>query len=265
MLRLGPVFTCRSAARERRESAMGNASSDRTRMRHDLRELAKLASPTESGTTPSQGHGFETADSSGYVDLSAFSATDDKWIERELARAGGRAQGGAVLTPGSMAPVAMTALLDAEPEDTGSTGKRGRVYWALAIGGIAAVAALAVVLARHRPAPTSVASQSATMAPAATPAPPPVATPAPSPAVPDAPPAVASASAAPPVTASAPDPSPASKKHAARAHGARSAPPPAPAPHAAVAVRSVSIPPAKSSGGDSLMDMMRASINGSKK
>lgn len=241
---------------------MGNASSDRTRMRHDLRELAKLASPTEAGATPSHGHGFETADSSGYVNLSAFSTTDDKWIERELARASGRAQGGAVLTPGSMAPVAMTALLDAEPEDTGSSGKRGRVYWALALGGVAAVAALAVVLARHRPAPTSVASQAETTAPAAAAAPPPVATPAPSPAIPDAPQAVASTSAAPAVTISAPDPSPVSKKHAARTHGARSAP----APHAAVTARTVSIPPAKkSAGGDSLMDMMRASINGSKK
>ena len=241
---------------------MGNASSDRTRMRHDLRELAKLAGPTESGATPSHGHGFETADSSGYVDLSAFSATDDEWIERELARAGGRAQGGAVLTPGSMAPVAMTALLDAEPEATGSSGKRGRVYWALAIGGVAAVAALAVVLARHRPAPANVASQVETTAPAAAPAPPPVAAPAPSPAIPDAPQAVASTSpSAPTVTVSAPDPSPASRKHAARTHGAHHAP----APHAGVTARTVSIPPAKSAGGDSLMDMMRASINGSKK
>jgi hypothetical protein len=242
---------------------MGNASSDRTRMRHDLRELAKLASPTEASATPSQGHGFETADSSGYVDLSAFSATDDKWIERELARAGGRAQGGAVLTPGSMAPVAMTALLDAEGEAPVS-GKRGRVYWALAIGGVAAVAALAIVLARHRPAATTVASQAQTTA-AAAPAPPPVATPAPAAAIPDAPQAVASTSAAPAVTVSAPEPSPASRKHAARTHGARSAPTPAPASHAAVATRTASVPPSKSAGGDSLMDMMRASINGSKK
>ncbi len=240
---------------------MGNASSDRTRMRHDLRELAKLASPTESGAPSSHGHGFQSADSSGYVDLSAFSASDDEWIERELARASGRAQGGAVLTPGSMAPVAMTALLDAEPDEPGTSGKRGRFYWALAVGGVAAVAALAIVLARHRPAPTSVASQAGPMAAAAAPAPPPVATPAPSPATPDAPEAVASTSAAPAVTVSAPDPSPVSKKHAARTHGAR----PAPAPHAAVATRPVSIPPAKSAGGDSLMDMMRASINGSKK
>ncbi len=259
MLRLGSVFTCRAGARERRETAMGNASSDRTRMRHDLRELAKLANPTEPGAAPSHGHGFETADSSGYVDLSAFSSTDDKWIERELARASGRAQGGAVLTPGSMAPVAMTALLDAEPEAPVGSGKRGRVYWALAIGGVAAVAALAVVLARHRPAPASVASQVETTAAAAAPAPAPVATPAP--AIPETAQAVASASTAPAVTVSAPDPSPASRKHAAHTHGAR----PAPAPHAAVATRKVSIPPAKSAGGDSLMDMMRASINGSKK
>jgi hypothetical protein len=262
MLRLGPVFKCRPGARERRGSAMGNASSDRSRMRHDLRELAKLAAPSDPNATLPHGHGFETADSSGYVDLSAFSSTDEGWIEKELARSSGRAQGGAVLTPGSMAPVAMTALLDAEPETPAASGKRSRVYWSLAVGGVAVVAALAVVLARHRPPPTSSASLGETAAPSVAPAAPPVATPAPSSATTEAPQPVASASAAAPaVTVSARDPSPASKKHAARTHGASHS---APAAHAAVATRTVSIPPAKSAGGDSLMDLMRASI-GSKK
>lgn len=260
MLRLDPVFRCPGGARDRRETAMGNASSDRSRMRHDLRELAKLAGPTDSSATP---HGFETADSSGYVDLSAFSATDESWIEKELARASGRAQGGAVLTPGSMAPVAMTALLDAEPEAPASTRKRGRVYAALFVSGVAAVTALAVVLARHRP-PAATASQAET-APAAAAAAPPIATPTASSPAPE-PQAAARASAAPPpVAVSTPDPSPGLKKHgASHAHPAH----PAPAAHAATGAapaRPVSIPPAKGGGNDSLMELMRASINGSKK
>ena len=61
---------------------MANQTSDRQRMSHDLRELAKVAKPAGS-----PGHAFDTADSSGYVDLSAFSTSDAGWVDRELARA----------------------------------------------------------------------------------------------------------------------------------------------------------------------------------
>jgi hypothetical protein len=243
---------------------MGNAPSDRARMRNDLRELAKLASPpaAESSATP---HAFQTADSSGYVDLSAFSATDDDWVDRELARASGRTKGGAVLTPGSMAPVEMSSLIDAGPADTATASrKRSRVFTALALAGVAAVAALAVVLARHAPpsAKNAVPAETATPTAAGV-APPPVAdTAAPA----TTPPLAAVTASAAPIAVSSPDdPPPGSKKHAAyRGHAAA----PAAATHAAAAApRPAAVPPPHTGGGggDSLMDLMKASINGPKK
>jgi len=247
--------------------AMGT-SSDRARLRTDLRELAKLAG---SDSTPAP-HAFESADSSGFVDLSGFSAADDSgtsldtWVERELARAGGRAKGGAVLTPGSMAPVAMSSLLgEAEPVDRGAR-KRGWVYTGLGLAGAAVVGVLAVALARHAPPSAKNAPQTEVAAAAPQPAAPPAATPREAPAA-SAP--VATTSAAPiAVTVSAPDPAPASKKHPARWHASPAA---TAAPAAVAAARpapaKVTIPAAKSGGGggDSLMDMMRASINTPKK
>ncbi len=253
---------------------MGTASSDRARLSTDLRALAKLAS-SDGAPAP---HAFESADSSGFVDLSAFSAADDandmdSWVERELARAGGRAKGGAMLTPGSMAPVAMASLLgEAETVDTGAGArKRGWVYTGLGLFGAAVVAVLAVTLARHPPPPAknlpqadvaAAAPQPASFAPAASLQDVPAAAPTP----------VASAPAAPlAVTVSAPNPTPTSKKHPTRWHGspAAAAAPVAVATHPAPppAAAKVTIPAAKGGGGsgDSLMDMMRASINTPKK
>jgi hypothetical protein len=236
-------------------------------MRTDLRELAKLAAP-ESSPTP---HAFETADSSGYVDLSAFSATDDSWVERELARAGGRTRAGATLAAGSMAPVAMSSLLEAEPTETAEPSrKRGWIYTGLGLAGTAVVAILAVAIARHappsaknaahdEPAPPTVAAQVAVAT--AVPATPP---PAPGP--------VAGAATAPiDVTVSAPENAPATKKHpASRAHSVAAAPPApvaaAARPAQAAAPAKVVVPPSRGGGGgDSLMDLMRASINAPKK
>ena len=108
---------------------MANQPNDRERMRNDLRELARLAKPSGDSA---QSHRFESADSSGYVDLSAFSASDSGWVDRELARAkagpagaeprrappplpgsGASAKGRAidVLSPESMAPVALESFL----------------------------------------------------------------------------------------------------------------------------------------------------------
>jgi hypothetical protein len=248
---------------------MGTASSDRARLRTDLRELAKLAAPVSSAPAP---HALRSPDSSGYVDLSAFNSTDDMdgWVERELAASGGRAKGGAVLTPGSMAPVAMSALIDAAPgpdETSAGSRKRGWVYSGLGVVGVAAVAVLAVTLARHPPPFLKSAPQPP--AAAATVAPPPPAamavtapievasTPAPAPSVPMA------------VTVSAPDPGMgAKKKHGAAKHGRGASVPPAAVAAAArpaqPAPAKVSIPAAHGSGGDSLMDMMRASVNAPK-
>jgi hypothetical protein len=244
---------------------MGAASSDRARMRTDLRELAKLAVPDSSPTS----HAFETADSSGYVDLSAFSATDDSWVERELARAGGRAKGGATLAAGSMAPVAMSSLLDAEPADTGAASrKRGWVYTGLGLAGTAVVAILAVAVARHAPPSTKNAAHGE---PAV------AAQPALAPATPPAAPGPVTSAATPPidVMVSAPDNAPASKKHEAahwRGASAAAVTPTAPVaaatrPAQAATPAKVTLPPPKSGGGggDSLIDLMRASINAPKK
>ena len=239
-------------------------------MRTDLRELAKLAAPEPPASSGATAAGFATADSSGFVDLSAFSAAEDganldSWVERELARAGGKTKAGAELSAGSMAPVAMASLLgperaaaDARPR------KRGWVYTAMGILGVAAVASLAVTLSRHAPQTTRTLPQSDVAAPAVAP---PVAAAAPATseaAVDTAPTGVASAAPVA-VTASPLDPAPSSssRKHAAtRWHGA----PAAAAAAAPAAVAKVSIPAAKSGGGgsDSLMDLMRASINSKK-
>lgn len=266
---------------------MANHSNDRARMRNDLRELARLAKAEGEPSTPS--HRFETADSSGYVDLSAYSATDSGWVDRELARAkggggrslpppvpqAGRSSGRAIdaLSPESMAPVALDAFLVAD--GTAKTRvPRGRrvLYGVLGLASVAGVAALAFVVARHAPPPTTKAEVAAA-----------VAAPPPAPATTEqAPPAqtaagTAPSSAAPPAAASPTETAPAAstatakaaagpKKKAppaARAHGA----PPAAAARAtaaaaaAPAMKPAVIPPSHGKpSGDSLMDAIRSSV-----
>src|ERR1019366_9281035 len=124
---------------------MANQSTDRQRMSNDLRALAKLAKPGSDSPL----HGFDTADSSGYVDLSAFSTSDAGWVDRELARARKGAppplpSPGArvidVLTPQSMAPVSLEAF--GEPEDTmsvRSSRSRRALYSVLGLAAVGAV------------------------------------------------------------------------------------------------------------------------------
>src|SRR5580704_7945390 len=116
------------------------ASPDRKRMRDDLHELARLASP-EAALSSSAVQEFESADSSGYVDLSlsSFSYTDDGWVDRALVRA----NGGAVLTPGSMRPVALEALLEPEAAKSPASRRRAWLYSAMGVAGAAVVAVLA--------------------------------------------------------------------------------------------------------------------------
>jgi hypothetical protein len=241
---------------------MRNETPDRQQMHEELQELAKLAGTPSPAAAREPAHDFESADSSGYVDLSAYRADDANWVERELARAkagGQRAIDG--LSPQSMAPVALEALLAADEKLEDETPARRR--WPLALGGIAsiaAVAALAFVVTRNAPH-----ARKATQAAAAVP--PPVATQpasAPDPTPAQAPETAAQAPTAAASTASTAEPSSntARKKphtaHASRGHAS------APAAVAAkpAAARPAAIPasrPAKSSG-DSLMDAIRASV-----
>lgn len=228
---------------------MATRTSDRAHMHDDLRELARQASSPRA--IPSSGHGFKSADSSGYVDLSAFSATDDGWVERELERAKGRV----VLTPGSLRPISMDALLEVEPDPSPSR-TRTWVYSGLGLLGAGLVAFLAVTLSRHAPAAaarpvaaaTAVAAPQETNAPVA---PPPIAT---------TPGAVTGSAPIAPVVIASPDPSASSRKHAGARHPA-SAPAHVAMARPAASPRPAVIPAAKGGGGgDSLMDAIKASV-----
>lgn len=265
---------------------MASHTSDRQRMRNDLRELAKLATPSPAhAETP---HAFDSADSSGYVDLSAFSARDPAWVDRELARA---KRGGPpplppglpaapsskridALSPASMSPVALESFV--VPDDTASVRpSRGRrwLVGVASLAGVGVVAFLAVTLAKHPP-PAAAPAPQAAAAPAP---PPPAAEPIPSPAVtapattpsPAAttPPADGPAASAPLATSPT---TPSKKKPTIRASHAHAAPASAPAtapaaapPKVAAAVKPAVIPqshPSAGGGGDSLMDLIKKSV-----
>lgn len=248
---------------------MRNETPDRQQMHEELQELAKLAGTPGPGAAREQAHAFESADSSGYVDLSSYRADDESWIERELARAkagagpaGQRTIDG--LAPQSMAPVALEALLAADDKLEDDSPPRRR--WPVALAGIAsvaAVAALAFVVTRNAPH-TAKATQAAAAAP-----PPPAATqtvPTPEPTVTQAPETAQQAPSSPSastVSAAQPSSDPPAKKphttHASRWHAAASAPATVAAKPAA---RPAAVPashPAKSTG-DPLMDAIRASV-----
>lgn len=257
---------------------MASANKDRERLREDLRALAKLANPGATGAPtpappPSQ-HGFATADSSGFVDLSKFSATDDRWVEKELARTRAVSRP----TPPSIRPVSMDDIavdVDDEPraKATGKNEKKRRGGWVgttFGLLGVCAVAVLAFTMARHPPKASPKPPSESPVA-AAAPAPPPPAaesatreTAAPSPEASAAPLAVGSST-----LASATDPTKA--KHAApRSASAPVAARPAAGPPVAAAPAApkpivASVPPPKAGTGDPLMDAIRASVTGKKK
>jgi hypothetical protein len=241
---------------------MRNDTPDRQQMHEELKELAKLAGTPNPAAAREPAQDFESADNSGYVDLSAYRADDANWVERELARAkagGSRAIDG--LAPQSMAPVALDALLAADEKLEDDAPPRRR--WPMALAGIAsvaAVAALAFVVTRNAPHTASKATQAAAAAP------PPAATQpvsAPIPASTQA--AQETAAQAPSATASTastaePSSAKAGKKphgaHASRGHAPASAP-------AAVAAKPAAARPSShpvKSSGDSLMDAIRASV-----
>ncbi|HEX8792622.1 MAG TPA: hypothetical protein VF765_16855 [Polyangiaceae bacterium] len=244
---------------------MRNDTPDRQQMHEELQELAKLAGTPGPGGAREQAHEFETADSSGYVDLSAYRGDDENWIERELARAkagvgpsGQRAIDG--LAPQSMAPVALEALLAADEQIEDEAPPRRR--WPLALGAVAsvaAVAALAFVVTRNAPHAATKAAQAAAPPPAVTQ---PTATSEPT--ATQAPEAAEQAPSAPTATTAAAPPSPehaaAKKPHATHASRGHASVPAAVASKPAAA-RPVAIPASQpKSSGDSLMDAIRASV-----
>ncbi len=255
---------------------MANQSSDRQRMSNDLRELARLAKPGSDSPV----HGFDSADSSGYVDLSAYSTSDAGWVDRELARArkgappppppvGGRTSKGRaidVLTPASMAPVSLE--LSGEPEDTMSlrpSRARGVLYTTMGLAAVAAVGLLAFTLAKHPP-PASTPATTTTAAAAVAPQ---VDVPTPPPAVTAAATTTAAAVAVPPTTPAAPvavastiTTSKAKKKTVAVSRAPHAvAQAPAAAPARAAAPAAVVLPKSTpSAGGDSLLDLIKKSV-----
>jgi hypothetical protein len=247
---------------------MRNETPDRQQMHEELKELkelAKLAGTPNPAAVRGPAHECESADSSGYVDLSAFRADDENWVERELARA--KAGGGQRtidgLAPQSMAPVALEALLAADEKLDDEAPQRRR--WPLAIAGIAsvaAVAALAFVVTRNAPH-TAKATQAAAVAPppAATQ---PVSAPEPTPA--QAPETAAQAPSAAPSTATPTEPTPAvaaekpHATHASRGHAPAAAPAAVAAKPPAARPAAVPVSPPVKSSGDSLMDAIRAAV-----
>lgn len=204
--------------------------------------------------------GAATADSSGFVDIAAFSASDPEWVERALAssrgvaasRANDRAKPtptvrGMLLAPQTLRPVALSELV---PEAAPRPRSRS-VVLAAALGALGAVAITWTVAREVRGVTTAATSDvadgaraaalaavvvSATAEPAQAP---PVAS------------VAASASAAPAVSASAPA---APVKPAARA-AAR--PASSPAVGAPSPMRAKVPPPKPASGQPSLEEMMR--------
>jgi hypothetical protein len=251
---------------------MANPSSDRQHLRNDLRELAKLAQPS-SGSVLSAS---KAADSSGYVDLAALSASDPDWVERELARANGTAprlpppppgHAARVSAPPSVVPVSLEKLASAETTARIRLSRGHKALFAgLGVAGVAAVSFLAFAVAWHphhnAPAPNAVAA--AMVASPAT-------DPLPQPAVTSGDPASTSVpvantttppDAVPPTAAvAAVHATPARTKApvAARAHAVTATSSKAPA--LAAKVPAVVVPKSKPApGGDSLMDMIKQSV-----
>jgi hypothetical protein len=208
---------------------------ERERTRRELHELAELAKPA-------------SADSSGYVDLSAFSSSDPNWVEHALAKSRGEEpHRAAPIESKSIMPVSLSSLLAADAPPPRTNRRR-----TLAIAGMASVLALgvgAVVLAR-RPPPASDASPVVAVAP-------PVVAPQPEipPVTPEAP-TVSPAGATeplPPATAGrASSPSPKKK---------RLAPPPTRTWARGRASPRPATPPSTAGGGD-LMKAMQQSFGG---
>jgi hypothetical protein len=138
---------------------MANPPSDRDEMRKELHDLAKLAKETRRELNYfTEVPDYRTSgESSGFVDLSAFNASDPKWVEQELARTRAAAAEPLLpppapraidqLTAESLSPVDLASLLEQDEVATqsgavgGARRKRGLVF---VIGGVAAACLLLV-------------------------------------------------------------------------------------------------------------------------
>jgi hypothetical protein len=179
---------------------MANPPSDRDEMRKELRDLATLAK----ATTREPNYFTEVPDyrtsgeCSGFVDLSAFSASEPQWVEQELARArtpevAGAAASASAPAPApaptptpaavlpaprppavpraidqliaeSLSPVALASLLEQDAIDTqsktvGGIGRRRGLVFVL--GGVAVASVLLIAAAATRGASQDPSTQAA--------------------------------------------------------------------------------------------------------
>lgn len=192
-----------------------------------------------------------TADSSGFVDMSAFSAADPDWIERALASTRGNAPAkqrpqptptvrGMLLAPQTLAPVAISDL--ATSRAARSSSRHRSAFVAGVVGACFVIGVAAVVVKVLQPAPVALATNSVTdaMREAAVAA---FVTPTPAPAL-------------GPTLALAPTPTPTAPPSAPTLTPAQKSPPraqPAPRPKSAP----VGAPRPASGGSPSLEEMMR--------
>ncbi len=111
-----------------------STSEDREKTRHRLRELAEAAMPAP-------------ADSSGYVDLSAYSATDPDWVEHALARSREGAAPSPAPALGSRAAGSVAPLEIPKPADSSAPARSRRRTLTIASGILAgATAAIAAIV-----------------------------------------------------------------------------------------------------------------------
>ena len=117
-----------------------------------------------------------SADSSGFVDISAFSASDPKWVERALAKARGEAEApksappprpiptvrGMLLAPPTLAPVAIATLVEAREDALARAKARKRRPMQIVLASVAVSAAILGVATLKRPALTHVTTSFAT-------------------------------------------------------------------------------------------------------
>jgi hypothetical protein len=121
-----------------------STSEEREKARRRLRELAEIATPAP-------------ADSSGYVDLSAYSASDPNWVESALLRSKSGDTGPPssptplrdLRTPGSMAPVAIGRIIESplapfRPSSRGGARRAQVLAYGMLAGAFASLLATAV-------------------------------------------------------------------------------------------------------------------------
>jgi hypothetical protein len=132
---------------------------DRERTRQELRELVEIA------RTPAP------PDSSGYVDLSAFSAKDPNWVEHALARSRGEVVGPRKDMPSEGESVRPVSLSEPPHDGVRLPRKRRLSTFAILVGAAYAVALtfLGVTIVRRFEPPKTHARAAAVQAPVAAP------------------------------------------------------------------------------------------------